>query len=284
MLSNIKNLDTVYIIAEIGLNHNGDIEIAKQLINVAASAGCNAVKFQKRTPEVCVPDDQKNIERDTPWGRMSYLDYRYKVEFEKEEYLIIDEYCKKKNIEWFVSTWDNESVDQMEDIGVCGYKVPSACITDLGMLNRLNKTNKPIIISTGMSTLEEIDVAAKSFNSDLLSILHCTSSYPCSNDEVNLNMIHELKKMYPENVIGYSGHESGLQISVAAVAMGAKIIERHITLDRTMWGSDQAASVEPEGLRKLVRDIRVVESALGDGKKVIYESEKSSREKLRRFK
>ncbi len=284
MLSNIKNLDTVYVIAEIGLNHNGDIEIAKQLINVAASAGCNAVKFQKRTPEVCVPDDQKNIERDTPWGRMSYLDYRYKVEFEKEEYLIIDEYCKKKNIEWFVSTWDNESVDQMEDIGVCGYKVPSACITDLGMLNRLNKTNKPIIISTGMSTLEEIDVAAKSFNSDLLSILHCTSSYPCNNDEVNLNMIHELKKMYPENVIGYSGHESGLQISVAAVAMGAKIIERHITLDRTMWGSDQAASVEPEGLRKLVRDIRVVESALGDGKKVIYESEKSSREKLRRFK
>ena len=284
MLSNIKNLDTVYVIAEIGLNHNGDIEIAKQLINVAASAGCNAVKFQKRTPEVCVPDDQKNIKRDTPWGRMSYLDYRYKVEFEKEEYLIIDEYCKKKNIEWFVSTWDNESVDQMEDIGVCGYKVPSACITDLGMLNRLNKTNKPIIISTGMSTLEEIDVAAKSFNSDLLSILHCTSSYPCSNDEVNLNMIHELKKMYPENVIGYSGHESGLQISVAAVAMGAKIIERHITLDRTMWGSDQAASVEPEGLRKLVRDIRVVESALGDGKKVIYESEKSSREKLRRFK
>ena len=284
MLSNIKNLDTVYVIAEIGLNHNGDIEIAKQLINVAASAGCNAVKFQKRTPEVCVPDDQKNIKRDTPWGRMSYLDYRYKVEFEKEEYLIIDEYCKKKNIEWFVSAWDNESVDQMEDIGVCGYKVPSACITDLGMLNRLNKTNKPIIISTGMSTLEEIDVAAKSFNSDLLSILHCTSSYPCSNDEVNLNMIHELKKMYPENVIGYSGHESGLQISVAAVAMGAKIIERHITLDRTMWGSDQAASVEPEGLRKLVRDIRVVESALGDGKKVIYESEKSSREKLRRFK
>ena len=161
MLSNIKNLDTVYVIAEIGLNHNGDIEIAKQLINVAASAGCNAVKFQKRTPEVCVPDDQKNIERDTPWGRMSYLDYRYKVEFEKEEYLIIDEYCKKKNIEWFVSTWDNESVDQMEDIGVCGYKVPSACITDLGMLNRLNKTNKPIIISTGMSTLEEIDVALK---------------------------------------------------------------------------------------------------------------------------
>ena len=284
MLSNIKNLDTVYVIAEIGLNHNGDIEIAKQLIDVAVSAGCDAVKFQKRTPEVCVPDDQKHIERDTPWGRMSYLDYRYKVEFEKEEYLIIEEYCKKKNIEWFVSTWDTESVDQMEDIGVCGYKVPSACITDLAMLNRLNETNKPIIISTGMSTLEEIDIAVKSFNSDLLSILHCTSSYPCSNDEINLNMLHELKKIYPENVIGYSGHESGLQISVAAVAMGAKIIERHITLDRTMWGSDQAASVEPEGLRKLVRDIRVVESALGDGKKVIYESEKSSREKLRRFK
>lgn len=284
MLSNIKNSNSVYIIAEIGLNHNGDIEIAKQLIDVASAAGCNAVKFQKRTPEVCVPDDQKNIERDTPWGRMSYLDYRYKVEFDKEEYLIIDKYCKEKNIEWFVSTWDNESVDQMEDIGVCGYKVPSACITDIGMLNRLNETNKPIIISTGMSTLAEIDIAVKSFNSDLLSILHCTSSYPCNNDEINLNMLHTLKKLYPNNVIGYSGHESGLQISVAAVAMGAKIIERHITLDRTMWGSDQAASVEPEGLRKLVRDIRVVESALGDGKKVIYESEKSSREKLRRFK
>lgn len=284
MLSNIKNSNSVYIIAEIGLNHNGDIEIAKQLIDGASAAGCNAVKFQKRTPEVCVPDDQKNIERDTPWGRMSYLDYRYKVEFDKEEYLIIDKYCKEKNIEWFVSTWDNESVDQMEDIGVCGYKVPSACITDVGMLNRLNETNKPIIISTGMSTLIEIDIAVKSFNSDLLSILHCTSSYPCSNDEINLNMLNTLKKLYPNNLIGYSGHESGLQISVAAVAMGAKIIERHITLDRTMWGSDQAASVEPEGLKKLVRDIRVVESALGDGKKVIYESEKSSREKLRRFK
>ena len=284
MLSNIKNSNSVYIIAEIGLNHNGDIEIAKQLIDVASAAGCNAVKFQKRTPEVCVPDDQKNIERDTPWGRMSYLDYRYKVEFDKDEYLIIDKYCKEKNIEWFVSTWDNESVNQMEDIGVCGYKVPSACITDVGMLNRLNETNKPIIISTGMSTLTEIDIAVKSINSDLLSILHCTSSYPCSNDEINLNMLHTLKKLYPNNVIGYSGHESGLQISVAAVAMGAKIIERHITLDRSMWGSDQAASVEPEGLRKLVRDIRVVESALGDGKKVIYESEKSSREKLRRFK
>ena len=283
-IKDISQTSPVYIIAEIGLNHNGDIEIAKKLIDVAVNAGCNAVKFQKRTPELCVPEDQKLIERETPWGKMTYIDYRNKIEFSEEEYAIINEYCIKKNIEWFVSTWDHNSVDIMESIGVCAYKVPSACITDLDMLSKLGDTNKPIIISTGMSTLDQIDKAVKFFNKDLLSILHCTSSYPCKNNEINLNMIYSLKNLYPKHIIGYSGHETGLQISLAAVAMGAKVIERHITLDRTMWGSDQSASIEPRGLEMLVRDIRVIEEAMGDGQKVIYESELSSLEKLRRFK
>ncbi|MFL2511022.1 MAG: N-acetylneuraminate synthase family protein [Candidatus Neomarinimicrobiota bacterium] len=284
LIKNIKSNDSVYIIAEIGLNHNGDIDIAKKLIDVAAEAGCDAVKFQKRTPDLCVPEDQKQIERDTPWGRMTYIDYRHKIEFEDKEYSIINEYCIKKNIEWFVSTWDHNSVDVMEKIGVCAYKVPSACLTDLDMLTKLSNTQKPVIISTGMSTLEQIDRAVQYFDKNLLSILHCTSAYPCSNNEINLNMIHKLKSLYPENVIGYSGHETGLQISLAAVAMGSKIIERHITLDRTMWGSDQSASIEPRGLETLVRDIRVIEQAMGDGEKIIYDSELSSLEKLRRFK
>ena len=274
----------VYVIAEIGLNHNGEIEIAKQLIDCAVAAGCNAVKFQKRTPEVCVPEDQKMIKRDTPWGNMTYIDYRHRIEFGLNEYKIIDEYCIEKGIDWFVSTWDVESVIEMENMNPIAYKVPSACITDFKMLEKLNEINKPIIISTGMSTLDEIDAAVQVFKEDFLSILHCTSAYPCKNSELNLNMIHSLKRRYPKHVIGYSGHESGLQATIAAVAMGAKIVERHITLDRTMWGSDQSASLEPQGLAKLVRDIRVIESALGDGEKVIYESELSSLEKLRRFK
>lgn len=284
MIKNIKKSSSTYIIAEIGLNHNGDMDIAKKLIDVAASAGCDAVKFQKRTPDLCVPEDQKQIQRETPWGRMSYIDYRHRIEFGKKEYLEINDYCQEKNIEWFVSTWDDNSVDIMEDIGVCAYKVPSACLTDISMLNKLNDTKKPIIISTGMSTLDQIKTAVEFFDESLLSILHCTSAYPCSNDEINLKMINTLNSLYPNYVIGYSGHETGLQISLAAVAMGAKIIERHITLDRTMWGSDQSASIEPRGLDKLVRDIRVIEKAMGDGKKLIYDSELSSLDKLRRFK
>ena len=284
MIKNIKKSSSTYIIAEIGLNHNGDMDIAKKLIDVTASAGCDAVKFQKRTPDLCVPEDQKQIQRETPWGRMSYIDYRHRIEFGKKEYLEINDYCQEKNIEWFVSTWDDNSVDIMEDIGVCAYKVPSACLTDISMLKKLNDTKKPIIISTGMSTLDQIKTAVEFFDESLLSILHCTSAYPCSNDEINLKMINTLNSLYPNYVIGYSGHETGLQISLAAVAMGAKIIERHITLDRTMWGSDQSASIEPRGLDKLVRDIRVIEKAMGDGKKLIYDSELSSLDKLRRFK
>jgi len=283
-IKNIQNLSEVYFIAEIGLNHNGDLDLAKKLIDAAVDAGCDAVKFQKRTPELCVPDDQKMIKRETPWGVMTYIDYRHRIEFGENEYSIIDQYCKEKKIEWFVSTWDDNSVDDMEKLGVVGYKVPSACITDKSMMSKLNETKKPIIISTGMSTMAEIKEAASFFPKETLSILHCTSAYPCESKEVNLNMIYTLNDLFPEHVVGYSGHESGLQITLAAVAMGAKIVERHITLDRTMWGSDQSASIEPHGLKKLLRDIRVIESAMGDGKKVIYESEKSSLQKLRRFK
>ncbi len=283
-LKDIKKSKEIYIIAEIGLNHNGDIDLAKQLIDVAVEAGCNAVKFQKRTPELCVPEDQKMIERDTPWGRMTYIDYRHRIEFGFNEYSEINKYCHNKGIEWFASPWDEKSVDDMEILDVCAYKVPSACLTDTIMLQKIHDTKKPVIISTGMSTLEEIDKAVKVFDEQKLSVLHCTSAYPCNSEEINLNMIRTLKEIYPNHTIGYSGHESGLQISLAAAAMGSMIIERHITLDRTMWGSDQSASLEPQGLKRLVRDIRIIEKAMGDGIKKVYDSELSSLQKLRRFK
>ena len=273
-----------YIIAEIGVNHGGSIDLALELIDQAKKGGADAVKFQSYKA-----DTLASIHSPAYWdtSKESTLSqhqlFKKYDNFNAKDYQLLSKYCKKNNIEFLSTPFDDEAIEFLDPL-VSFFKIASADITNLPFLKKIASKGKPIIISTGMSTLIEIDIAVKSFNSDLLSILHCTSSYPCSNDEINLNMLNTLKKLYPNNLIGYSGHESGLQISVAAVAMGAKIIERHITLDRTMWGSDQAASVEPEGLKKLVRDIRVVESALGDGKKVIYESEKSSREKLRRFK
>lgn len=270
-----------YIIGEIGLNHNGDVQIAKQLIDVAAVFGCDAVKFQKRTPELCVPKDQRDIMRDTPWGRMTYLEYRYRVEFGADEYAQIDAHCKSKGLHWFASCWDEPSVDFMEQFNPPCYKVASASLTDDGLLKKKIATGRPIIVSTGMSTMEEIDHAVNLFPRDRLIILHATSTYPCKPTEINLRMIHTLRERFKVPV-GYSGHEVGLQISVAAAALGACAIERHITLDRTMWGSDQAASIEPSGLQRLVRDIRVVEQALGDGVKKVYESEVPIKAKLRR--
>lgn len=270
-----------YIIGEIGLNHNGDVQIAKQLIDVAAVFGCDAVKFQKRTPELCVPKDQRDIMRDTPWGRMTYLEYRYRVEFGADEYAQIDAHCKSKGLHWFASCWDEPSVDFMEQFNPPCYKVASASLTDDGLLKKKIATGRPIIVSTGMSTMEEIDHAVNLFPRDRLIVLHATSTYPCKPTEINLRMIHTLRERFKVPV-GYSGHEVGLQISVAAAALGACAIERHITLDRTMWGSDQAASIEPSGLQRLVRDIRVVEQALGDGVKKVYESEIPIKAKLRR--
>jgi N-acetylneuraminate synthase len=270
-----------YIVGEIGINHNGDLEIAKQLIDVAKWAGVDAVKFQKRTPELCVPQDQKAKMRETPWGYISYLDYRYKVEFDEEQYTEIDRYAKEKGMTWFASPWDEESVKFLEKFDPVCYKVASASLTDQVLLQQLKETGRTLILSTGMSTMEEIESAVEFLGVDNLLITHTTSTYPCEPEELNLRMIKTLKDKFSVPV-GYSGHEVGLVPSAVAVAMGACLVERHITLDRALWGSDQAASVEPGGLSRLVKYIRITEAALGDGEKLVYESELPSLSKLRR--
>ena len=273
-----------FIIAEIGINHNGSIKTALKLIEEAAKAGCNAVKFQKRTPEICTPRDQWEIMRDTPWGRMSYINYRHKVEFAEKEYALIDEFCKEKHIIWFASCWDEPSVDFMEKFNPLLYKAASASLTDISLLKKKKATGKPLILSTGMSTMNEIFHAVDEIGTDNIMIAHSTSAYPCPLEQLNLKMIPELQKLFPKVPIGYSGHETGLATTVAAVVLGANFIERHFTIDRAMWGSDQAASVEPIGMAKLVKDIRDVETALGDGVKKLYASEIGQRAKLRRVK
>ena len=272
----------VYVIAEIGINHNGSLDVAKKLIEGAANAGCNAVKFQKRTPELCVPMDQRNIERDTPWGRMTYMDYRYKVEFGFDEYSEIDRFCREKGIAWFASCWDEEAVDFMEQFNPPCYKAASASLTDLTLLKKTKDTGRSLIISTGMSTMEEVDAAVNALGRENLLIAHTNSTYPCPVEELNLRMITTLKNLYPEVPIGYSGHEVGLATTWAAVALGAVFVERHVTLDRAMWGSDQAASVEISGMSRLVSNIRDIEKALGDGVKRVYDGEAAARKKLRR--
>ncbi len=272
-----------YVIAEIGINHNGSIDVAKQMIAGAVEAGADCVKFQKRTPEMCVPRDQWLIERDTPWGRMTYIDYRYKVEFTAEQYADIDRYCKANSIDWTVSCWDEGAVDFMEEhFSVPFYKAASASLTDLPLLQRMQASGKALVISTGMSTMDEITHAIDALDRDRLLIAHATSTYPCPPEELNLRMITTLRDLYPDIPIGYSGHETGLATTCATIALGAAFIERHITLDRAMWGTDQAASVELGGLLRLVRDVRDIETALGDGIKRVYDSEMSSRTKLRR--
>jgi sialic acid synthase SpsE len=273
--------EPVYIIAEIGINHNGDIEIAKQLMDVAVETGCDAVKFQKRTPEICVPEEQKSIPRETPWGSMTYFEYKKRIEFEQTEFEQIDAYAKKIGIDWFASPWDVPSVDFLEGFNVPCQKIASACLTDSELLTAINKTKTTTILSTGMSSMQEIDKAVSLLNDVPLAIAQATSTYPAEASELNLRAIQTFAEKYKVPV-GYSGHERGLQVTIAAVALGATFIERHITLDRSMWGTDHSASLEPEGLKKLVRDIRIVELALGDGKKKVYESEIPIRAKLRR--
>ncbi|MEM6393899.1 MAG: N-acetylneuraminate synthase family protein [Planctomycetota bacterium] len=270
-----------YIIGEIGLNHNGDLDIAKKLIDVAAFAGCDAVKFQKRDPELCVPMDQRSVERDTPWGRMTYFEYRYKVEFGEDEFAEIDRYCKEKGIDWFASCWDVNSVDFIDRFEPVCYKLASASITDDELVKKTAATGRPIIMSSGMSEMAEVEHCYGLLTPGQRMLLHTVSTYPAKASEINLSLIPKLREQF-DCPIGYSGHEVGLQISLAAMAMGACCVERHITLDRTMWGSDQAASVEPQGLIKLVRDIRVIEEARGDGIKRVYDSEVPIRKKLRR--
>ena len=280
----INENSKVYIIAEIGINHNGDIEIAKDLIKVAKNAGCNAVKFQKRTPELAVPEAQWNEMKETPWGSLTYLDYKKKIEFNIEQYKLLLDFSKKNNITIFDSCWDELSVEIMNELSLPAFKLASASLTDKKTIDAMIKTSRPIIISTGMSTENEIDKTVDYLDDYEFAILHSTSSYPCNIEELNLNMIKTLKQKYPQKIIGYSGHEVGIPTTVAAVALGAKIIERHITLDRTMWGTDQAASIEPHGLGILVNHIRAVENSLGTGVKKVYDSEFSPRSKLRKYK
>jgi N-acetylneuraminate synthase len=270
----------VYVVGEIGLNHNGSVDIAKRLMDVAKEAGADAVKFQKRNPEVSTPQSMRNKPRATPWGEMTYLEYRYRVEFGRDEYAAIAAYAEQLGLDWFASPWDVDSVEFLESMGVKTHKVASACLTNVPVLEALRATGKPIILSTGMSTIEDVDRAVEILGREGLVILHTTSTYPMPPEEADLLNIPMLAARYGVPV-GYSGHERGLQISLAAVALGAKCVERHITLDRTMWGSDQAASLEPAGFQRLVRDIRIIERALGDDIKRVHEGEKAKLESLR---
>lgn len=270
-----------FLIAEIGINHNGDLGIAKKLITAAAVAGCDAVKFQKRTPELCVPPEQRALLRETPWGVMTYLDYKHRIEFGHEDYAEIDAWCREHGMIWFASCWDAPSVDFIEAFEPVCYKVPSALLTDDDLLRRLRRTGRPVMLSTGMSTMEEVRHAVALLDAERLLLAQSTSSYPCPPDDLNLRVIQTLHAEF-DCPIGYSGHETGLQTTYAAVTLGASFVERHITLDRAMWGTDQAASVESGGLIRLVRDIRTIERAMGDGVKRLYQSELPARQRLRR--
>ncbi len=272
----------VFVIAEIGINHNGSLDMAKKLIDGALFAGCDAVKFQKRTPELCVPRDQWDVQRDTPWGRISYIEYRRRTEFDAGQYAAIDRHCRDRGILWFASCWDEPSVDFIEQFDPPVYKAASASLTDHHLLAAMRATGKPLMLSTGMSEMEEIEAAVAAVGTSQLLVAHSTSAYPCQVEDLNLRMIGTLKQRFPQIPIGYSGHEVGLAPTWAAVTMGACFVERHITLDRALWGSDQAASVEVLGMHQLVRNIRDIERGMGDGVKRVYASELSARQKLRR--
>ena len=273
-----------YVIAEIGINHNGSLENALKMIDIVVVSGCQCVKFQKRNPDKCMSEDQKTVMKETPWGRMTYLEYRHKLEFNKSEYDTIDKYCRAKNIEWTASVWDIDSLDFILSYNVPFIKIPSALLTNDNLLTACCKSGKDIFIATGMSTLEEIDHAVDLLQKHATSflIMHCNASYPASIDELNLNCIETFKKRYNCRV-GYSGHEFELITTIIAVALGAEVVERHITLDRTDWGTDQLASVEPHGLLTLMNGIAKMERALGNGEKVLYDSELHARKKLRGY-
>jgi N-acetylneuraminate synthase len=270
-----------YVVAEVGINHNGSLEIAKDLIKAAKNTGVDAVKFQKRTPNLCVPPEQRSQMRDTPWGYITYLDYREKVELGLKDYQEIDRYCMELEMDWFASPWDEPSVDFLEAFNPICYKIASASLTDHNLLKKLMDTGRPLILSTGMSTIGQIHGAVDLLDMNRLIITHTTSAYPCPPEELNLRMIETLRREFP-CPIGYSGHEVGLVTSVVAVSLGACLVERHITLDRAMWGGDQAASVEPVGFERLVKYIRVTEKSLGDGVKKVYDTELPIMRKLRR--
>jgi N-acetylneuraminate synthase len=269
-----------YVVAEIGINHNGDIDIAKKLIDVAATSGCQAVKFQKRTINVVYSAEELARPRESPFGTTN-SDLKYGLEFGLEQYREINRYCKERKIDWFASCWDEASVDFIDQFGVSCFKIASASLTDDNLLRYLRSKGRPILLSTGMSTIEQIDHALEILGKQDLILLHTCSAYPAMYEELNLRVIPMLRKRYGVPV-GYSGHETGLSTSISTIALGACVLERHITLDRAMWGSDHAASVEPQGFAHMVRDIRLVETAMGDGVKRLGEREGPIMKKLRR--
>ena len=278
-----KDIKGIYLIGEIGINHNGDLRIAKRLIDAVFACGWNCVKFQKRYPDLCVPDAQKNIHKDTPWGRMSYLEYKKKIEFGKTEYDYIDRYCKEKPLDWTASVWDIESLKFMLKYRIPFIKIPSARISDLELVKAVAKKGIPVLVSTGMSTLKELDnlVEALRRHSCEFALMHTNSSYPTPIDEININCVKTLKKRY-DCIVGYSGHEYNVEPTVYAAVLGVKIIERHITLSHSMWGTDQRASLEVAAmdlLRKRIKDIDVI---LGNGEKKVTLSEEKIRAKLRK--
>jgi N-acetylneuraminate synthase len=278
----LDNIGRPYLIAEIGINHNGDVQIAKRLIDAVFACGWDCVKFQKRTPALCVPEDQKGIMRDTPWGRMTYMDYRYRVEFEREQYDYIDRYCNEKPTAWTASAWDVPSVEFLNSYDVPFIKIPSAKLTDVELLLAACRTGKPVIQSTGMSTLEEIDAAVEILQKEAsqFALLHTNSAYPAPIEELNVRVIQTLKDRYGCPV-GYSGHEYDVEPTVYAVALGATIVERHITLSHDMWGTDQSSSLEVVGMDLLAKRVANVKAILGDGIKRVTESEIPARRKLR---
>lgn len=274
-----------YIIGEIGINHNGDMDIIKKLIDIAVCAGFDAVKFQKRNPDKCVPDHQKSVIRQTPWGEMSYIDYKKKIELTSDQYAVIDLWCMRAGIDWSASPWDLDSAKFLVKYDLPWVKIASASITDLKLVDYCAKNFEHVIISTGMSTHDQIkhaiEVTRKHLNDGQITVMHCNSSYPAPVDELNLNFINTLKENYPGMRIGYSGHEYGLVTTMATVAMGARCIERHITLDKGMWGSDQSCSLEPHAMFKLARGIRELERAMGGYGKIITKSEQDKLSTLR---
>ena len=279
----IGDSEPIYLIAEIGINHNGDLQIAKKLIDAAWATGWNCAKFQKRTPDICVPDNQKNVIRQTPWGEMTYLAYKHKIEFQKNEYDYIDKYAKEKPFDWVASVWDLPSLEFLMQYDVPFIKIPSAKITDKELVEQAAKAGKPLFISSGMSTMEEVDNAVNIVEKHLSQnyvLFHCNSAYPAKSDELNMKMISTLKERY-NCLVGYSGHEYEIMPTTLAPAYGACVIERHVTLSHDMWGTDHAASIEIRGMDFLAKRIHSVKAIIGDGIKTISTSEEKVREKLR---
>jgi N-acetylneuraminate synthase len=279
----VSNDSPTYMIAEIGINHNGDLETAKKLIQESKNAGFDAVKFQKRTIEIVYSPEELAKPRPNFYGETNG-DLKRGLEFDESDYTEISRFCRELDIHWFASPWDLPSIDFLEKFDVVAHKVASACMTDRSLLKSLNASGKPVFMSTGMSSLEQVDSAVKEIDNSRLILMHTVSVYPAKPDQLNLSWIDTLKKRYPHLPVGYSGHEVGVSPSVIAVAKyGATCVERHVTLDRSMWGSDQSASLEPDGMKRVVGYIRTIPVVSGSGEKHILDEEVPIAAKLRRI-